>query len=115
MKDIFSSASSRFRQVASLVYASAQLSRLFLLLLIEALRRDWRNHTNSQSSLPQAITQDIDAPLDDPDDWIPDDLTEEDITTIWLDLLSEPDVQQSCTHHLNRCHELAPALKDSKI
>ena len=114
MKNTFSSLSSRFRLACSLVYASAQLLRLFLLLLAAAFLSDWRSHTNSQSSLPQAITQDLDAPLDDPDDWIPEDLTEEEITAIWLDMLSEPDVQQSCTHHFSRCHDLAPALKDSK-
>ena len=105
MKNTFSSLFLRFRRGASLVYASAQLSRLFLLLLMEALRNDWRSLTNSQSSLHLENSQNIDAPLDDPDDWIPEDLTEEEITQIWLDMLSEPEVQQSCTHHLTRCYE----------
>ena len=114
MKNTFSSLSSRFLAACSLVYASAQLLKMFCVLLTEALRNDWRSLTHSQSSQPMACTQDLDAPLDDPDDWIPEDLTEEEITQIWLDMLSEPDVQKSCTHHLNRCHDLAPALKDLK-
>ena len=113
MKNTFSSLFLRFRRGASLVYASAQLSRLFLLLLMEALRNDWRSLTNSQSSLHLENSQNIDAPLDDPDDWIPEDLTEEDITAIWLDLLSEPEVKTNCQHHLTRCFALQDASKIS--
>ena len=112
MKNTISSLSSRFRLAASLLYASLQLLRIFSLLLLTASRNDWRNHTNSQSSQPQALTQNLDAPLDDPDDWeSQDDLSDEDITAIWLDLLSEPEVQQSCTHHLTRCAALPDASK----
>ena len=107
MKDIFSSASSRFRLACSLVYASAQLLKMFCVLLLTASRNDWRSRTKSQLSLHLENLQNIDAPLDDPDDWIPEDLTEEEITQIWLSMLDEPDVQQSCTHHLNRCYETA--------
>ena len=112
MKNTFSSLFLRFRLACSLVYASAQLLRLFFLLLLAASRSDWQSHTNSQSSQPQALTQNLDAPLDDPDDWeSQDDLSDEEITAIWLDLLSEPEVQQSCTHHLTRCFALKDASK----
>ena len=113
MRNTFSSLSSRFRLACSLVYASAQLLKLFCILLLTASRNDWRSRTKSQSSQPLANLQEFDAPLDDPDGWIPEDLTEEDITAIWLDLLSEPEVQQSCTHHLTRCFALQDASKIS--
>ena len=115
MKNTFSSLSSRFLLACSLVYASAQLLKIFCVLLLEASRNDWHSHTASQSSLHQENLQSLDAPVNDPPDWEPeDDLSDEEITAIWLDMLSEPEVQQSCSHHLNRCLSLQPASKDSK-
>ena len=115
MKNIFSSLSSRFLAGCSLVYASAQLLRLFLLLLVAAFLSDLRSHIKSQSSLHQDLQPDLDAPLDDPLDWIPEDLTDEEITQIWLDMLSEPDIQKSCTHHLTRCYEAESTTKPRNI
>ena len=114
MKNTFSSLFLRFRLACSLVYASAQLLRLFFLLLLAASRSDWQSHTNSQSSQHLENLQNLDAPLDDPDDWdYQDELSDEEITAIWLDMLSEPEVQQSCTHHLNRCYDNNSATKQS--
>ena len=111
MKNTFSSLSLHSRRVASLVYASVQLSGLFLLLLIEALRNDWRSLTNSQSSPPMDHTPDP----DDLNDWMQDELSDEEVRDIWLSMLDEPYVQTNCQHHLTRCLKLAPALKDSNI
>ena len=113
MSNTFASLSFRFRSACSLVYASAQLLKMFCALLVIAAINDWQRPTKSQSSQPLALSQDLDAALDDPDGWIPEDLTEEDITAIWLDLLGEPEVQQSCTHHLSRCFALQDASKIS--
>ena len=114
MKNIFSSLSSRFLLGCSLVYASAQLLRMFCILLAAASRSDWRSLTNSQSSQPMALQQNLDAPLDDPDDWeSQDDLSDEEITAIWLDMLSEPEVLTSCQTHLTRCYDRNSATKQS--
>ena len=106
MKNIFSSLYSRFQLACSLAYASGQLLRIFALLLIPAFLSDWQRPTHSQSHQQQANTP-------DPEDWYPDDLSDEEITEIWLSMLDDPDIHTSCCHHLTRCANLPDACKTS--
>ncbi len=107
MRNTLSSLSSRFRLGCSLVYASAQLLKVFSLLLLQATLNDWQNHTSSQSS--QQLEN-----LPDPDWDYQDEITDEEVTQIWLSMLEDPDVSANCQHHLSRCLALPPAFKDLK-
>ena len=109
MLKMFYSAWSRFQLVCSLACGSLQLLTLLLRLIATASRRDWYAQTQPpQKQLQPSTNSQL------PQHQEPLQLTDEEdaeLTQEWLDLLSEPQVIDSCAYHLNRCYDNDSATK----